>query len=747
MIAYEADSATAKSWEPREVTWEEIEEWVQRPAREKECGGYVFGRFKGKHRRHEDLIDKPLIALDFDKKAEEVRVALAEQGVKAVLHSTWNHAPDDHRYRVLVPTDRPVLPEEYERAAESLAQRLRAPIDRTCLRPTQFMWKPSTQNPEWYTYDTHTGPPVSVDELLETYDADLAVASFKGPGRLRKQDPFQITGIVGAFNRAHLELEPLIEEFGLPYVSEGPRFRYEHATSVAGMDEVAPGIFYSHHATDPAGLQALTAFDLVRIHMFSHLDTASRPGTPVNRLPSYSEMQDYAATESCTKRAILDDAFKEPEPEPEPEPESWREKLTFDKHGRVSNSVQNRDLLAENDPEFGKLAFSELLETRVATAALPWDAGKRNREVLSRFDLQQFAAHVERTYGLTPGDKLIDAMVYHAAMKRRFNPVQTWLNGLVWDGRPRLETCLPGVQPTDYTRLVARKIMVGAVARAMTPGCKMDHCLVLYGPEGRGKTRWAYAYARSTEWISTLERIDRKDTLITMNRSWFVLSDEVEALKRADFEALKSFLTKTHDNYRTPYEIEDTAHPRRCIIIATTNDPRFLRRQQGNRRFHVVSADSDVDEGTLTPTYVDQVWAEAVVLWRAGEQLFLTDEEEALARAAREGFTQAEPLIGQVQEYLDMPVPDDWDSSSPTERHEWFTTNRFFSDDLEGRQTTTCAMAIWREVLGNDKGTPMDRDAARISQALDEADGWFPAGVQRTIYGPQQVYVRYDDVL
>ena len=55
-----------------------------------------------------------------------------------------------------------------------------------------------------------------------------------------------------------------------------------------------------------------------------------------------------------------------------------------------------------------------------------------------------------------------------------FDPVQDYLNGLEWDGTPRLETCLPGVEDSEYTRMASRKALVGAVARALSPGCKVD---------------------------------------------------------------------------------------------------------------------------------------------------------------------------------------------------------------------------------------------------------------------------------
>ena len=76
------------------------------------------------------------------------------------------------------------------------------------------------------------------------------------------------------------------------------------------------------------------------------------------------------------------------------------------------------------------------------------------------------------------------------AYRHSIDPLRDYLEGLVWDGTPRMETCLPGVVPTEYTRLVARKVMTAAVARVLEPGIKWDHMLVIFGSEGLGKSMW-----------------------------------------------------------------------------------------------------------------------------------------------------------------------------------------------------------------------------------------------------------------
>ena len=61
-----------------------------------------------------------------------------------------------------------------------------------------------------------------------------------------------------------------------------------------------------------------------------------------------------------------------------------------------------------------------------------------------------------------------------------FHPVRDYLNGLVWDGTPRVEALLIdylGAADSPYTRTVTRMTLAAAVARIFEPGCKFDICL------------------------------------------------------------------------------------------------------------------------------------------------------------------------------------------------------------------------------------------------------------------------------
>jgi predicted P-loop ATPase len=115
---------------------------------------------------------------------------------------------------------------------------------------------------------------------------------------------------------------------------------------------------------------------------------------------------------------------------------------------------------------------------------------------------------------------------------------------------------------------------------------------------------------------------------MTLRAAWIVNVDELEALNRSSIAAVKSWITARKDVYRAPYATMPETHQRHCVLIGSTNMATFLHDSTGSRRFWAMTIASDrkVDVDGLAADR-DQLWAEAVHRYRAGEQWWLTDEE------------------------------------------------------------------------------------------------------------------------
>lgn len=728
-------------WTLGTVTWAELIEWMEKPAKTKECGNYVLGTLQETTTRHPNttvdctdlhrtkmaIVDRGALTLDVDHAEPGFAEKVAALPYATILHTTYSSTSDEPRYRLIVPLSRNVAPDEYHTAAASVMQELgEASFDPGSVQPERYMFRPAESVPGTFWYEVHEGPIADVETLLKDFQSDLSLIPLPKPSK-KKKSPFEYLGTMGYFNQAYENVEDLIEEYELPYEQAEGRWKLKGASAAAGMGEVAPGLWYSHHANDPAAFQTCSAFDLVRLHMFGHLDEDAKPGTPPHQTPSALALLDVAvkdprvldakaAQNKAETQSDFDDkfdvltaglTFDDSGDTPAPE-KRWTD--GFAPHPRTLaplDVIGNWDLIRKNDPVMTGLYFNELTLSIETERDLPWRK-MEDRKAFERSDELSFSSYIERTYQLKASQIQIEKLLADGPRVRRVNMVRDYLSSLTWDGRPRLEECLPGVVPSPASRLSARKSLVAAVARMFEPGVKWDHMLVIVGNEGLGKSHWIEKMSRG--YSRTLGRIDSKETLQAMQGAWIMVSDEGHSMKKADFDAQKEFLTRTTDNFRLPYEKDSLDYKRRFVIWGTTNDPVSLKKQQGNRRFLMVTATEKVDfEATLTDEYIDQVWAEAVHLYRAGERLWLTAEETALVEQVRDEHTEENAYVGMTLNYLNTLFPDNWDSLSLSERQDWLFDPKGHmtaSPNLVPINTITSSHVYYEVVKNRNPHTP-----------------------------------------
>lgn len=757
-----AAKPNAFHWTPKTVTWGEVQRWLDKPASRKECGGYVFGVLRETtqthradeppctdyHRINLGVESRSALVLDVDHPAEGFADTLDIVLPSAhVGHTTFNSTPQEPRYRLIIPTDRLMAPDEYHAVADAVMAKLGVDqFDRGSREPARQMFRPSAQKPEWFESWVADGEPLNVDELLADFVVDLSTLPVPKTSST-KRDPQSLEGVVGAFNRVY-DIGEVIEAYDLPYVTAGANWQLVGARSIAGLKLVddTGTLAYSHHVTDPAHGRAVSPFDLVRLHRFGELDAGKPEQTPINRLPSHTAMQELASTDVRVVAELVGADFAG-EVGDALDVVDWRLGLQLHRRtGDVQDVIKNWDLIVANEPLFKLLQFNELSMAVEVSGDLPWRPLERGGATFSATDRAALCHHIERNFqGLRPSRTLMDELVNTTAAQRYVNPLRDYLLARegTWDGEARVEESLPGVVPTPYTRMVARKALVAAVARVMEPGVKWDHTVVLFGGEGKGKSWWVDRVFRG--YASTLGDIHHKDTLLIMQRSWVMLADEGYSLRKANADAQKEFLTRRVDVFRAPFERETMAHPRHCVIWSTTNDEVFLRRQEGNRRFLIVRSENRVDFDALTDEYVDQLWAEAVHLYRAGEKLWLDEDQSRVAADERETFTEEDAKAGAVEDYLEMLVPESWDEMSP-EARVTFRANRAEELGAVGtvQMTEVCSAQIWVEVFGRRLGDHSRTELLELNNIMRKLPGWSVLPGRRRVphYGPQQVFVR-----
>jgi hypothetical protein len=243
------------------------------------------------------------------------------------------------------------------------------------------------------------------------------------------------------------------------------------------------------------------------------------------------------------------------------------------------------------------------------------------------------------------------------ARRRTVHPVRDWLGSLKWDGEARLQLELPaalGHGEESLAGTLLTKWMISAVARAMAPGCKVDTVLILVGAQGVGKSSFFSVLADS--WFTDSPvHVGDKDGKMIMRRNWIVEWAELDAMRRASSqEATKAFLSARVDQFREPYGRGIVEAPRGCVITGTSNNREILHDPTGNRRFWPIDV-LRLELGWVRNNR-EQLFAEALERYRAGEQWWLTPDEEGALSESHEEHRATDAWKDLVQDYLEKKV-------------------------------------------------------------------------------------------
>jgi putative DNA primase/helicase len=287
------------------------------------------------------------------------------------------------------------------------------------------------------------------------------------------------------------------------------------------------------------------------------------------------------------------------------------------------------------------------------------NGGSRLGEALVEEDVVRVRHWFEVEHGVkVSGKNVLDALQM-VARQNRFHPVRDYLSSLSWDGQLRVDTWLEdfcSVQPTspDHQRLiraVAQKWLVSCVARAMTPGCKVDTILILEGKQGVGKSTALRALAGEAFFCDGLIDFGGKDACQNIQGTWIYELAELDALLRGDSGSTKAFLSRPSDKFRPPYGRTPVTVPRSVVFCGSVNHSGYLKDHSGNRRFWVVKCGESLNVDGIKASR-DQLWAEARHLFDQGQVWHLSADEEALMREQHEDRMESEPFEEAVASWI-----------------------------------------------------------------------------------------------
>lgn len=535
------------------------------------------------------------------------------------------------------------------------------------------------------------------------------------------------------------------------------RYTYAEGSTTGGVVIYDDKFSYSHHGTDPASNTLCNAFDLVRIHKFGHLDEEVRIDTKPDNLPSYNKMLEFAMGQEKVKIQLgvdkRESIVNDFEPVETEEDTKWLGLLEYTKQGKVKDTIDNVIIILNHDYRLkGKLAYNEFSLRNTIRGKLPWSNGEKMR-FWEDNDEAGLRHYLEKAYGIVRAAPTIRDATMLIFNQNKFHPVKDYLNSLSWDGKERLETVLIdyfGAEDNKYTRAASRIFICGAVARILNPGCQLDYVTTIVGKQGIRKGTFYRYMAKKDDWYTELATIKYKEAIEETMGKWIVEMAEMAPTKRSEIEEMKAFITNKSKTIRLAYARNPVDVPRQYVLVASTNEPTFLKDPTGDRRYLPVDADmTKVRKSILSDlkNEVDQIYAEAMVTYKKlkYKALMLSPEEEVLASIEQDNHRIVDDEESTIIEFLDTPLPKDWYEKELYERQ------RYFNDSLTSKVTKdngiirdrVCVKEILNELYGMSGKVDL-RDSTRINKILQGLKNWEKqkSVIRINGYGTQRGYYR-----
>lgn len=635
-------------------SWDDVldlPEWTRPPELESKSAsrGWSPATFRQDRREKAGVESVCALALDYeaqpDQPATSVEEAAALWGHHAGwIYTTWSHRPDQPRFRVVVPLSRAVSAAEYGliwRWAATRCLEVGHAIDEACRDASRLWFLPAVRPGcagDYRLVPLQGGRWLDADAVIEEQRA-LEAPPPAPPRRKRAAAPSED----GAARYVRKALEGALDD--LRRVPQGTRHNTIRAkayhlgglihTGAISADEI------ERELVGEAQRCGWDNLDKTRQTVRYQIEAGRRAPkeVPELRYPSAGGAGGGAPPAPPSGGASSDDGGGE-----EPPAEDWQGVLIRRK-GEITSDLANVVAILTHDPRWaGRIRYNEARQQieLQGESWRPW----------ADTDDTEAAVWLQRKWGLRVRPESVCQAVALLAREQRANPLAVFLDGLRWDGVPRLHRWLvtyAGATDSLYARAVGACWLRSAVARALQPGIKADAALVLEGAQGAGKSS-LLGVIGGEYFTDDVHDLSSKDAALAISRAWIVELPELSALGRAEVELVKAFLSRTVDRFRPPYGRALVELPRRCVFGGTTNRGDYLRDDTGNRRFWPVGVGA-VDLEALRRDR-DQLLAEAVASWRGGGGLVLPAEVREGHAEVVEERRQGDPWEAKVADYL-----------------------------------------------------------------------------------------------
>jgi predicted P-loop ATPase len=239
-----------------------------------------------------------------------------------------------------------------------------------------------------------------------------------------------------------------------------------------------------------------------------------------------------------------------------------------------------------------------------------------------------------------------------------YHPMEDWLQSLPQDDIDHIGDLTDTVTTDNalwpvYLRKWLIQCVQGVCGWRDPVPAPLQHVLVLVGAQGVGKSYWLQSVGG--RWMKGeaelhLNTSSGKDHQIeALRRPMAELSELDGIFRKADIENMKSFISRTEDAIRAPYDRRALIRPRMTSFCGSVNNSEFLTDPTGARRFWPVEVEA-IDWGAKVSW--EGVWAQAYEAWLDGEAFVLSAEEDRdRARVTLDAHTVACPEAEAVLDF------------------------------------------------------------------------------------------------
>lgn len=326
-----------------------------------------------------------------------------------------------------------------------------------------------------------------------------------------------------------------------------------------------------------------------------------------------------------------------------------RQKLErlYKKSAGDSTSRGKKSLLLERY-EAAKEAFAGRLKWNELTMSPELDG--------QPLDFDTIQIKLARETGMDFPEAHVRSVVLELATEHSYDPVKDYLEAVYERHKDQsLDNAAQHLlgTPNPLHNIYLKRHLIGSVARRYQPGCKMDTMLVLKGEQGIQKSTF-FSVLYGGDWFdSTPADSNPKDELLRLHMHWCNEWGELDGvMSKKDAARMKAELSNPKDTFRPPYGRNSKRYPRRFVNVGSTNKDSFLVDSTGDRRFWVIDLGSRLINLDKVRELRDQVWGAAVAAYKAGEQWWLTAEEQKQSSLANKAYAETDSWEDYILAFL-----------------------------------------------------------------------------------------------